>query len=967
MRIRRTRQVRRVLVLLVLLSVLCAAGSDTQWTKCIRSVPRRFSQSQKEQLCVRSSVRQDPTAPGRCAKLALGGRALQSAKFALRIELLRAASIVQLCSGTHNTGPAKCWLAIPAQVRQQMFTSASPSTEVEVESEAATMPLIQICRRAQDERPAQCWLLWLEMGRTLRRRDTHDNGEMAAALCRDFGGEVAALKQCVKQVAPHLGSGPGADIGKLQLCQPIGDGSHLPAVVECASKLGRKHIVPSTIVQVCAGTSEVAQPHICFLEAQLKLRWMDHDAQISLCRGAFTNAATTPILCAVEMKASAQKLQPSESSTAEFVANLCRGTTNATTVGECVRLLPAHTFTAEQALRLCAASKMPASEESASALLYPTTCASQARVLLQRALLGNSSNELGLSASAAAVLVCEQATSDAPSKCLADTQQDQDLSFKLRVELCQRATSDAPQRCVKLLRTYIRVQRLGIKDAVVACRQTESLGPVECVTELLQGSPSVAGHVASQLCQAARNLEPARCFNASPLFYDDDLKLSLCSQAESSAPASCVESVITRLGNQPSVKVALCRGAATSAPAACAVEAPFGMDASNVVVLCRSAVSTAPARCANEVSTALSVPWHRVAQVCAGASSTTPGRCLAYHIRHSRLLHRALDDTQVVIECRQAVARPAALSIAQASYNCPELRPRCPLQLVVNMLDQYGDPKVERSSQIHDTDVVYVTAAFLGRPDQLQDQTHGAPPSLQGPSYAPVIHGSAVFSNLLFTGAGEFTLTIRAGEGVTEEVARVLVHPDLAAEALQRRCDELFTRFQCSARSPPPLTRHFQRHELQALLLPRPLHINGISCGQFWFDNVGGLAFNGFSSDNSALYTLPRPLYDLFTYVLLAGYPILLSLPLLINASGDRSMDVPRADMSAWALLGLAEGETNGAAIRRAYHRRSLEWHPDKWHALAAALPPVWQQELSGVFALVAQAYDQLKRSISQR
>lgn len=74
-------------------------------------------------------------------------------------------------------------------------------------------------------------------------------------------------------------------------------------------------------------------------------------------------------------------------------------------------------------------------------------------------------------------------------------------------------------------------------------------------------------------------------------------------------------------------------------------------------------------------------------------------------------------------------------------------------------------------------------------------------------------------------------------------------------------------------------------------------------------------------------------------------------------------MDVPRADMSAWAMLGLNEGETNRVAIRRAYHRRSLEWHPDKWHALAAVLTPAWQQELGGVYALVSQAYDQLARA----
>ncbi|KAL4095537.1 hypothetical protein PRIC1_008911 [Phytophthora ramorum] len=262
----------------------------------------------------------------------------------------------------------------------------------------------------------------------------------------------------------------------------------------------------------------------------------------------------------------------------------------------------------------------------------------------------------------------------------------------------------------------------------------------------------------------------------------------------------------------------------------------------------------------------------------------------------------------------------------------------CLLQLVLNVLDQYGDPMDHGCQyQTHGSSVVYVNAVFIGSHAQQQDYIHRQQPAMQGPSYATIANGSAIFSSLQFTAAGEFTLTFRAGEGVTEEVARVVVHPDHAAEALKIRCDELFTRFQCSARSP---ARHSQQYEMQHLLLPRALHFNAISCGQYWVDNIGGLSFSGFVPPSSVLLALPRPLYDLFT----------------------SNMDIPRADMSAWALLGLNEGEKSRAAIRRAYHRRSLEWHPDKWHALVAALPVSWQHELSGAFSLVTQAYEQLLR-----
>ncbi|ETM31475.1 hypothetical protein L914_20967 [Phytophthora nicotianae] len=854
----------------LLLIVFCAlhatkaATKNDVWTRCIRNILRSFTQPQQNLLCASiHSNGQDPTAPGRCAKIALGGRPLQPAKFASRGELLRAASIIQLCSKAQNMGPANCWIAIPAQVRQQMLVAfASTNTDVDLDSEAAVIPLVRVCKHAQDDRPAQCLLLWLEMSKTLSRRDASDALDGAVTLCKSFDGQTSALKQCMMQVTPHLRIEAGSQFHILQLCQFIGDGENLAAVIRCASKLGRKHILPNIISQVCAGISDVTQPQTCFVEAQQKLRWMSQEAQISLCMGAAERAPLVPVYCALEMKNIARTLPFSDHG--KFVANLCHGATNATTVIQCVKLVPAHTFTASHTLRLCAASAMPPPqmlENDDPVSLYPTRCATRAQLLLQRS-LRISVDDLGMSVPAAAVHVCEQATSDAPSKCLADTQRDRALSVKLRVQLCQRATSDSPQRCVCSLRKFINAGRMDIYNAVMTCRQTESIGPVECVGELFHTTASVTGKVAAQLCHAAKDSEPAHCFAASPAFYDDELKVLLCNQAESSAPASCVNTVITRFANQPLVKVSLCRGATTAAPAACAIEAPFGMDETNVVELCRSAQSSTPAKCAQELPRSLGVPWLMVAQVCTGATSTTPGRCLAHHVRHSRMHLRALDENQVVAECRLGVVRPAALGIAKASYSCPELHPLCPLHIVVDVLDQYGHPLVDSHHQ-----VVYVNARFTESYDQQHQYFHRRQPVLQGPSYAKIVDGSADFSNLLFTGVGTFTLTFHAGEGVTEEVARVVVHPDLIAEALQTRCEQLFIRFQCSAESPPSPIRDKQRNEIQMLLLPRELHLNAVTCGEYWMNNIGGLAFSGFSAPSHVLYVLPRPLYDLFTYV----------------------------------------------------------------------------------------------------
>jgi len=67
--------------------------------------------------------------------------------------------------------------------------------------------------------------------------------------------------------------------------------------------------------------------------------------------------------------------------------------------------------------------------------------------------------------------------------------------------------------------------------------------------------------------------------------------------------------------------------------------------------------------------------------------------------------------------------------------------------------------------------------------------------------------------------------------------------------------------------------------------------------------------------------------------------------------------DVPREDMSSWERLGVT-ADADRRAVRRAYHRRSLEWHPDKWRSVD--LLPAWRRQLEGVYALVTQAYAEL-------
>lgn len=60
--------------------------------------------------------------------------------------------------------------------------------------------------------------------------------------------------------------------------------------------------------------------------------------------------------------------------------------------------------------------------------------------------------------------------------------------------------------------------------------------------------------------------------------------------------------------------------------------------------------------------------------------------------------------------------------------------------------------------------------------------------------------------------------------------------------------------------------------------------------------------------------------------------------------------------MSPWTCLGLVEG-ANRSQIRRAYHRKSLEWHPDKW---SSADTIMLRSQVAHIYALITHAYHNL-------
>eukprot|EP00602_Paraphysomonas_sp_CaronLab_P012937 CAMPEP_0185040098 /NCGR_PEP_ID=MMETSP1103-20130426/37748_1 /TAXON_ID=36769 /ORGANISM="Paraphysomonas bandaiensis, Strain Caron Lab Isolate" /LENGTH=1002 /DNA_ID=CAMNT_0027579259 /DNA_START=104 /DNA_END=3109 /DNA_ORIENTATION=+ len=70
---------------------------------------------------------------------------------------------------------------------------------------------------------------------------------------------------------------------------------------------------------------------------------------------------------------------------------------------------------------------------------------------------------------------------------------------------------------------------------------------------------------------------------------------------------------------------------------------------------------------------------------------------------------------------------------------------------------------------------------------------------------------------------------------------------------------------------------------------------------------------------------------------------------------------LPREEMSYFERLDLEEGNLNLKDIRRAYHKKSLQWHPDRWAGLTnnatSISGEVYALAVQGAFELIAEAY----------
>lgn len=888
--------------------------------QCVRLAPRILTARQKQLLCspvsfVAAGTRRgydgldegDVAMPAKCAVLALETRATRPLATKHENDSVLP-HVLSLCAGARDMEPASCWLQFPTYQRHHHAATDTQSAS----------PFIQVCRSAQDTAPAKCFQLWLRSSAFLLARDAQEAQPTAIRVCQSMRTHIMSeFAACVKKGARIVGAAAA-----FPLCEFVvpasDDGSQVAGnarrvIVDCARALARQRLPAVAIAEACARASpspalsadvddrqqKTIRPEACMLEAQRSLtQWMDATLFGNLC-GQATQGLIAPVECAKMLKHDALRRLSSITSTlsssstqrrhqlSEFVARMCRGSVNANAVSACVQLLPPKTLSVTQVERLCSASAITrakdASRTSEASNVFPAQCVARASPMLAMMARHRHSHSTKDESDRSALLLhlCEEATSAAPSECLASVQFDRRLSSELAVTLCARAGSDAPQKCLRRLERHISSSRLTVEDAATLCSDHDTVGhpnrAAECaeraLRELGAHEPNTSKLV-TDLCVHATSAVPAECLRQSPSTYALADKVALCRQAKSTDPARCAAQHLKRLTTSAQsrrLQIDLCHGATSQHPTQCALEAPYGMTAMEIVLLCRLAASSIPASCARAIAPSLRLPPEAAARVCSQATSTLPARCLSQEA--SMLLRRSDPITGSVIRrCRSAHAKLASLEITHVAYDCEQLRVNCPLSLTLRTLDQFNDEMATLS-----TGYLHVSAEYEASVDAEGALTDGAenastsarwplPSSAPTPRHAvltgrtvvPIVNGSAVFSDLRFSSPGQFALTFRALPDGPEKVARIRIHADIEADSLVRRCHTLFLdQFQCVST--------MTNNEQQYLKLPTPLFFRAADCHRHWVATSGGLA--PLHPSRPLLFAMPRAVYAFLMYV----------------------------------------------------------------------------------------------------
>ncbi|KAJ1450781.1 hypothetical protein M885DRAFT_531439 [Pelagophyceae sp. CCMP2097] len=877
---------------------------------CLRDAPASLSKSEKAALCSGA-----------------GAGAADCARAALR-KRLGAQHTVALCAAASTAAPGECASAFPPAAddaeKVALCARAVPGLEKEpaacVKALAAAGALdaatrTAVCGTARSDAPAKCFV-------ALSKKRTDLGVDDVVRLCAPTASEACALSKHLKNAAPNV------------------------------------------VVELCAGggTEAAAQ---CFSRAPMQF---EAAAAARLCAGA--DAVTLPVVlaCAADLAKRAKK----EDVTARAAAFCKKG-------GSLPCVAESGALPLADALDLCAgggraapAERTPSKAAKATKTPQPAaeTGASAAKChhAAKKARLGDQASQL-----------CRGALSAAPGECAVLAPYTMDAESK--VVLCHNLGAiDAPPEVAKqhakrraecaaeALRQYGSAQA-NYAEAAALCRGAIDSGPPDCVGHARRPLAGAFGaRDVDALCRgavAAAAQAPVRC--ASQVLRDAKLRrrtvdaqtiAALCAAVDGNALAAAIADCARSSGNlHKDALQRLCRArgrpaAQIDAAAACfaATDSRLAsLDAEARAALCGTAPVEAPhgpAKCAQRASVAeAGLSAAQVLELCAGARDATPAHCAIFRriggSGDAGRFRRSADD------CRRATSVASSLDVAELTYEGKaeahrRLRRREKIRCTLRVLDQFG-----RFLEGDSRTVVVASMALQG--------SNGA--TLDGRKSAVARAGVVTLDELSFSKPGNFTLRFRlaadpaaAADDAAPHGAAAFVHvspdADFGFDSPAGRC--AFALFS-SAQS----------------------HVDGGLDG----DDAGGAAA-AFATVGVRLGAgaLARPAtfrcrerlaeagfvvadgWGGATWVWYRAGLVAIEASLLLPEAAARAFRpaVPTAATALHAVLGVEPGAT-AKQVRKAYHRLSLQWHPDRWVGF-----PHYLEHVNRIFDIVSDAHQQL-------
>jgi len=792
---------------------------------------------------------------------------------------------------------------------------------------------LDLCVTAKDEYPAACAAM-------VEKHFSKYSEDLLLELCRPdkdqaFGIDASDPAGCFLK-GKHLlsstvfGNAPLKSLVNLCRRAPYGH-----EAVNCAwnhRALTSRRIDPKLLVDLCSsvqnGTASIEE---CVLHSPLR---RNHE---QLCLGSET---TGPVNCARILLKKQPKLSDSD------LVKFCQGATPDSNRHDCVHqfMQSKSKINVNNIAFLCASSP-----ETAFECFEELTTSNQFKTSEIVQLCGaNVERNCAISARRANFHgVKDFCIFNFAQGCLDDLLR-LEMPEDAVIKICQTKPASA-RACVK------DAARSGLRSAasIATLCSSESAFPFKCVRlaeELFLQEMEVA-----LLCMNSPNEDPAKCFAMLEHPYGSiskGLRLKLCNENPRRAE-ECISDIGSDLHDfeMESIAEILCTGIESNVTAACFLQMPSSWAPLDRAELCSKAnieKDESPGDCAMELQHSFPGLTHRqiilicrdknrvdalncakslqhrvssdvVVALCKSPSrkGDTTEKCFNYVLREQLLPGRSQIEA-----CRAAISVPTRLklmpsrafyeTITTGSIQGVEIGP-----IHFQLVDQFDFP-------IGLTTDGQVVELRLKRPEA-EDEL--PPSNLEADQVNFVNREPIVFSSVRVIDVyGELELIARFQimKGVRASVQRIYVNRDIDEHLRSfRSCGALAQHLQCLSTDGA---------DVHAVPFPISAFLLSSACEKA--QKAIGLEVIGFNIKNG------------ISFVRLAPGP----------AKIFAKIGLPSSEMEAHEVLKV-EMNSTATTIRRAYHKASLEWHPDRW----VQYHPDLRAQASEIFQIFARAHAELQ------